>query len=1038
MTTGRKPTRGYFALLLHAHLPFVRHPEHDRFLEEQWLFEALTETYLPLLVITEQMVREGADFRMSWSLSPTLVSMLQDELLQDRYQRHLENLLRLTETEIVRQQRRPEYQSIAQFYRGRFGLLADLYVDTYQRDLVGAFRRLQESGHIEILTCGATHGYLPMLRETPAAVRGQVRLAVDHYESTFGRAPHGIWLPECGYYQGLDEELARAGLRYFCLESHGVLLGSSRARRGVHAPIVCPSGVAAFARDPQCTRQVWSTEEGFPGDPDYRDFYRDIGFDLPIDYVGPCIGPDGVRTQTGIKYERVTGPTEIKRPYVRSDALRKAAQHAGQFAEWREKQVAWLEDRMDRRPLILAPYDAELFGHWWFEGPEWIHFLMRKMVPGQSTVVSVTPSEYLAEYPDAQRSVPADSSWGYKGYNEVWLNGENDWVWPELHRAGSEMAELATEFPAASGQWRRALNQAARELLLAQASDWPFILKTGTSTGYAGRRIREHLANFDRLASGLREGSVDEATVSELEGKSNLFPDIDYGVFREDPEAAEGDSTGSRPLHVVFLVAEMAPLVKVGGLADVAGALPGALASRGVRVTLLLPGYRSVDREAYGFRPLIGSLSVPMGSATEECRLLEANGDRDGVRLILVEHDRYFDRDGVYVDPSTRDEYPDNAERFTFFTRASLEALRELGDPVDVVHSHDHQTALASAYLRIQYLEDGVLGSAASVYTLHNLGYQGIHGPEILETAGFGLAECYPGSYFEYYGNVNFMKVGICFADKVSTVSETYAREISEDEGQSAGLAPVIHTRRRDLVGILNGIDTDVWNPSADKNLPAAYDASDVSGKRECKRTLLERVGLDASDLETPLVGMITRLVDQKGLDLVKESLEAILDAGARFVLLGTGLPKYEEFFAEAAKRWPDRCATLLKFDGGLAHLIEAGLDIFLMPSLYEPCGLNQMYSLRYGTVPVVRATGGLADTVTDADATEDGVGFVFEEYTTAAMMDAVERSLKAYANRERWAQIRRRGMERDLSWDASASRYLEVYRSAIQQKVTA
>ncbi|MBN1443667.1 MAG: DUF1957 domain-containing protein, partial [Planctomycetes bacterium] len=991
----RTGTRGYFSILLHAHLPFVRHPEHQRFLEEQWFFEAMTETYLPLLAITEQMIRDGVDFRMSWSITPTLLSMLEDELLKDRYQQYVEKQVELAERELVRQRFHEEYKRVAQFYLGRYRLLAELYLDTYQRDLVRGFRRLQDQGRVEILASAATHAFLPLAALEPSSIRAQVSIGVEEYRKAFGRDPQGFWLPECGYFPGLDEVLAEAGVRYFVVESHAALNGSTRARYGVHAPIVCPSGVAAFPRDPQCTRQVWSSQDGFPGDPEYREFYRDIGFDLPIEYVGPYIGPDGVRTQTGIKYMRVTGPTDEKKPYVRQKALNKAAQHALLFAQWREQQVAWLESRMDRRPLILAPYDAELFGHWWFEGPEWINFLLRRLVPGKSTVVSATPSEYLAEYPTGQQSRPSASSWGFKGYNEVWLNGQNDWLYPELHLAGQEMQRLARQHRGAKGARRRALNQACRELLLAQASDWAFIMKAGTATGYARQRAREHLESFQALATSVRKGVIDETMVADLESKNNLFPDLSFEVYGEVP-SVQDESGAQRPLHVAFLVAEMAPLVKVGGLADVAGALPPALAARGARITIFLPGYRSIDRENNGFHPIHEGLAVPMGPVAETCRLLESTKTDPGVRLILVENERYFDREGIYVDSSTREEYRDNAERFTFFTRAALEGLRVLGHPVDIIHCHDHQTALAPAYLRIQYRDDRVLGGAASVYTLHNLGYQGIHCAEILEKAGFGIHECYPGSYFEYYGSVNYMKVGICFADKVSTVSETYAREICEDEGQSAGLAPVINTRREDLVGILNGIDVDVWSPAKDPHIPAHFDAEHLEGKKECKRALLQTVGLSDTDLEVPLIGMITRLVDQKGLDLVEESLDRILKTGSLFILLGSGLPKYEEFFTEAMRRYPDQCVAMIKFDNALAHLIEAGCDIFLMPSLYEPCGLNQMYSLRYGTVPVVRTTGGLADTVKDADAYEDGVGFSFTKYTSEAMLQAIERALDA------------------------------------------
>src|SRR2546425_10332622 len=278
--------RGYFALVLHAHLPFVRHPHHARFIEENWFYEALTEAYLPLLVMLENLIQDGVDFRLTMSLTPPLVSMFDDELLRGRYQQKLDKLIELCEKEIVRHRHNPTFLETATFYRGHYGRLRDYYFNRWQRDVPGAFRRVQDQGFLEILASPATHGYLPLLRHEPSSVRAQVAVGVEHYWKRFGRKPQGMWLPECAYYPGLDEVLAGEGIRYFLMESHGVLNGSTRARYGVHAPVACPSGVAAFARDPECSNQVWSSREGFPGDPDYREFYWDVGFEMPLDYIG--------------------------------------------------------------------------------------------------------------------------------------------------------------------------------------------------------------------------------------------------------------------------------------------------------------------------------------------------------------------------------------------------------------------------------------------------------------------------------------------------------------------------------------------------------------------------------------------------------------------------------------------------------------------------------------------------------------------------------------------------------------------------------
>ena len=1032
---------GYLTMVLHAHLPFVREPAHERFLEENWLYEALTETYLPLLVMFEGLIRDSVDFRLTMSLTPSLLSMLDDEMLRDRYETRLRSLVELSEKEMSRQRHDADYYELAHFYHERLTSLLDFYLDRCGRDVVGAFRRLQEMGRVEIVTCAATHGFLPLLRHQPSSVRAQVQIAVDHYHRRFGRKPEGIWLPECGFYPGLDEVLADAGIRYFFVESHALFHASSRPQFGVYAPTVCASGVAAFARDPECAKQVWSVEEGFPGAPDYREFYRDIGHDLPLDYVAPYIGPDGLRIHTGIKYYRVTGKTDEKQPYVRERALQQAARHADEFLDWRRKQVEWLSENVDRRPVIVAPYDAELFGHWWFEGPDWINFLLRKIAFDQNQILTATPSEYLAEYPEAQVATPSASSWGAGGYNEVWLNQSNDWLVPEVLGAAGEMARLAHVHRGEAGWRRRVLNQASRELLLAQGSDWSFILRTGTATEFATGRVKEHLRNFRELRTMLESCKEDALTDSlrdrleEIETKDNLFPDLDFEVFAETfPRPSYAITDAIR--HVAFLAAEAAPFIKVGGLADVIGALPPALAHWGVKVTVLLPAYRAIDREKHPVRPLANGLSMPGGSQRVPFGLLETSGLGNNVRVVLVDQSHYFDREGVYVEPATGDEYEDTGERFAFFTRAALEALRAMGEPVDVIHSHDHHTALASAYLKLRYRHDPVLGLAASVYTLHNLGYQGVYGEEILEKSDFDPHQFFPGSPFEHNGAVNFMKLGIHFADKVNTVSEKYAHEVCEDERLGAGLGDVLRARGRDFRGILNGIDTEEWNPETDGHIPRAYSAENMEGKRASKEHLFEVTHLDPVRLNKPLLAIITRLVDQKGLDLLYATLESILEEGVSLVVLGTGLRRYENLFRSAAGEHPGQVAALIKFDNTLAHLIEAGSDIFLMPSLYEPCGLNQMYSLRYGTVPVVRETGGLADTVTDDDEFRGrGVGFSFAAYEPEAFVDAVQRAVRAYNDRERWRAIVYRGMKRDHSWAASALRYNDLYRAALASR---
>jgi 1,4-alpha-glucan branching enzyme len=536
------PPKGYLALVLHAHLPFVRHPEDEETLEEDWLYEAITETYLPLLRNMDAWSSEGIPWRLTMSLTPTLCSMLADELLQTRYLAHLDRLIELADREADRTRSQPEFHAVSQMYQRLFRQCRSEYVTRYQRDLLGAFRLHQDAGNLEILTCSATHGFMPLLQRFPEAVHAQHAIAVEHYKQTFGRAPRGIWNAECGYYPGLDEVLARHGLKYFFMDSHGLLFADKRPKYGVFAPLRTPAGPAAFGRDQESSRSVWSAEHGYPGDARYREFYRDIGFDLDLEYLRPYIHSSGLRIATGIKYHRITrkgGLLQDKEPYREGDAREAAAANAGHFLFCRQQQVLHLSTLMpDRPPLIVSPYDAELFGHWWFEGPQFLDFLVRKMHYDQDDLKMITPTEYLEKHPDVQTAKPAPSSWGFGGYNEVWLEGSNDWIYRHTDQIAERMTRLAERFPDAAGLELRALNQAARELLLAQASDWAFIMKTNTVVDYAIQRIKDHVTEFLALEEMLLSGRLDEGLVAQMEERDNLFPHLDYRVYRLDHREA--------------------------------------------------------------------------------------------------------------------------------------------------------------------------------------------------------------------------------------------------------------------------------------------------------------------------------------------------------------------------------------------------------------------------------------------------------------------------------------------------------------------
>ena len=518
---------GHLALVLHAHLPFVRHPEHAKFLEENWLFEAITETYVPLVQIMDGWLRDGMETRLTLTLSPTLCSMLLDPLLQDRYVRHLEGLIELAEKELHRTHWDRAFRELAWMYHHRFCGIRDTYF-SYGRNLVGAFRKFQEAGKLEIITTAATHALLPLMAAHPASIRAQVLTARDHYRSCFGCDPRGIWLPECAYVDGVETVLQEANLRWFIMDTHGVLHARPRPRYGVFAPLYTPNGIAAFGRDLDSAKQVWSKHEGYPGDERYRDFYRDIGHDLDLDYVQPYLPNPGLRGFTGLKYYRITGGTPDKQIYDRPAALEVAAEHASHFLHARIGQMQHLGALMDRPPLVVSPYDAELFGHWWYEGPEFLDYFIRKAYYDQKVFTLTTPSEFLGQQPVAQIATPSASSWGEEGYWKLWLNETNEWIFPHLQVAQERMGELARAHPQAVGVTARALAQAARELLLAQSSDWPFILRTGTSPDYARQRVKTHLLRFTKLYEQLIAKTVDEAWLRKIEWLDNIFPEVNY------------------------------------------------------------------------------------------------------------------------------------------------------------------------------------------------------------------------------------------------------------------------------------------------------------------------------------------------------------------------------------------------------------------------------------------------------------------------------------------------------------------------------
>ncbi|MHC5055258.1 MAG: 1,4-alpha-glucan branching protein domain-containing protein [Planctomycetota bacterium] len=524
------PGDGDLLFVLHAHLPYVRHPEYERFLEEDWLFEAVTETYCPLIELFGRLADERVRARAGLVLSPPLCEMLADPLLRSRYEAHLGRLIEAADVECEARRGTP-YQSAAEMYCSRLRMVADVY-RRWSGDLLAAFRSLDDRGAIELVACAATHGFLPLVGREEA-VRAQVELGCRNFEKHFGRRPAGFWLPECAYRAGLDVVLSQSGIRYFFLDSHGVLFGSPRPEELSFRPVLTPAGPVAFPRDPDTGIQVWSAECGYPGDPIYREFYRDLGYDGDGEHVNRCLHPDGVKRNIGLKYHRVTGrvPLDRKEPYVPAWAHECVDAHAEHFASVNEDRARHLSGVLGRRPVICAMYDAELFGHWWFEGIDFLEGVLRRLSRPGSALKPVTPSAVLEREREHQVVVPAPSSWGYKGYYEQWLNGTNDWIYPHLHVAERRMSELVHRFPGAGGVLLRAIKQAGRELLLAQASDWAFLMTTGTAYEYAVRRTHSHVSRFTKLYEEIVGNRIDEGALADMERRDAIFQEIDPRVF---------------------------------------------------------------------------------------------------------------------------------------------------------------------------------------------------------------------------------------------------------------------------------------------------------------------------------------------------------------------------------------------------------------------------------------------------------------------------------------------------------------------------
>ncbi len=481
-------------------------------------------------------------------------------------------------------------------------------------------------------------------------------------------------------------------------------------------------------------------------------------------------------------------------------------------------------------------------------------------------------------------------------------------------------------------------------------------------------------------------------------------------------------------MKILLASSEIYPFAKTGGLADVAGALPKALKKIGLDARVILPKYKGIEEKGFPVSYKNHGFSCPISQRAVSGEIVES--EYDGIPAYLVEKDEYFYRDYLYSTPDG--DYLDNAERFIFFSKSILEAMRLTGWIPDVLHCNDWQTGLAPLFLRAFYKDDPRMAKIGTLFTIHNMGYQGLFWHYDMHLLNLGW-EYFTPECLEFYGKVNFLKGGIVSSDIISTVSKKYSEEIQTPEF-GAGLDGVLRSRKNDLYGIVNGVDYEDWSPDKDAYIPARYAADTIQLKAENKAALQKAFGLPVKPA-VPLIASISRLADQKGFDLIEDAFEEMLAMGVQYVLLGTGERKYHDLFAALSKTHPKSFGLKIAYDNALAHLIEAGADMFLMPSRYEPCGLNQIYSLNYGTVPVVRGVGGLEDTIRDDPARPDlATGFKFYDYSAGGMLQAVSRALAVYRDREAWLALVKRCMQEDFSWEKSATAYAELYKKALEK----
>ncbi|WP_051287267.1 1,4-alpha-glucan branching protein domain-containing protein [Paenibacillus taiwanensis] len=988
---------GYVALVLHAHLPYVRHMHRDDLMEERWFFEAMTETYFPLLECFSRLKQDGIPFRLTMTMTPTLLALMDDPVMQLRYEKHLVHSIKLAELEMERHQEQEQLHALAAMYQTRWSKWLQLYRE-WEYQIIPRFKAFADEGYLELMTCAATHAYLPFIKND-AVARVQIEFGAAEHERHFGARPNGIWLPECAYSPHLSPMLRESGLRYFIVDEHAISHADPCPVRETLAPVQTYDNVYAFCRDAASSHQVWSSHEGYPGDPQYREYYRDIGYDLGWHdleewaYIKPYLLSDGARINTGIKYYRITGAGSHKELYNEQAAQARAYEHARHFLHSRLSHVMHT-NKLDRPPILLCPYDAELFGHWWYEGPIWIEALFRELHHQQQTkgcnIAFISPVDYIALHPDAQQVELPCSSWGRGGYAEVWLQERNDWVYKHLHQAEDRLLDMISKQQRQLWGFRsvqeRLCNQSIRELLLAESSDWAFIIDADTVPSYASQRTKEHIMRCHLLLDMLEQGVYDEVALYEMEQAIDCFPTIDYQVLLQLYKRQVQCSTSH--MTIASLTEQICP------------SLPNRFPLSSWKRSRTTS--KCVLMLAWEFPPLVvGGLSravydLSRHLARHQCEVHVITREVPGSPSTEWMHGVMVHRAPLPT-PVAPIGFMDWVLQLNAAMCDRVDELIQDGLHVDFVHAHDWLVYLAAKDLKDTYQFPLIATIHATEHgrnngTLHSSVQHRIHETE---------------------------RQLVHAAEHVIVCSQAMVQEVEQ----------LFDIKRSAVSMIPNGVEC-AWQPAALAG--SGKDHITLSPSLSFRRERSNHLQAFRAQYAAPderVLFFIGRLVYEKGIQVLLQALPLVKQhvSNIKLIIAGTG-PMLNELKRQVHEMNLTDSVCLAGFvqDEVRENLFQIA-DLCIFPSLYEPFGIVALEAMGHGIPVVVSDTGGLAEII---DHGRDGFKALPGHVESLAWH--VTELLQNEALARRYAVEAMRKVRTMYDWDSIAVSTRQVYEGVI------